>query len=92
MLRMNNKKWSAKTEQAIYNYDYTESYWVVDDEYFRKDINSNCTISKPADKLGHNRKLENVACGEWYFYLCQRKSTRPEMRLNATVNPLHKSK
>ncbi len=92
MLRMANTKWSAKNSKAVYNYDYKESYWVVDLDFFRKDISSKCTVSKPADRDGHVRKLESVACGEWHFYLCQRKPARPAKSLNQTFNMWYKSK
>lgn len=94
MLRVNNTVWSNVPNTSNYfRYDYFETYWVVDEEYFNKNITSNCTITIPVNmNQGHDRILKKVPCTEWHFYLCQKKvTTIPSENLTAKVNPWKES-
>lgn len=92
MIRSNNNRnliWSVKpsntTGKEIYEYDYTESFWMVDKELFDKTDfdNQRCTISY--NDMGI-RKFKEVKCTDWYFYLCERLGRRPTMPSNFNVH------
>ncbi len=90
MIRSNtnsNLAWSIKpvntAGKEIYEYDYTESYWMVDKDSYTKDINSKCTISFN-DK--GTRKFKEIKCADWYFYLCEKLGRRPTRPSNFIVN------
>lgn len=76
MLRANNTNWFVKPDgtKNFYKYDYQESYWVIDDDFFYKDKDSECTISEPDPVTGDGftRKLTRVGCVTWHFYLCEK--------------------
>ncbi|CAL8143451.1 unnamed protein product [Orchesella dallaii] len=75
MARHNSTRWyssSKQTSGSAYIYDYLETYWVVDDEGFNKDMHSQCAISEPEGE-GKTRKIRKVSCTEWHFYICEQR-------------------
>ncbi|CAL8092093.1 unnamed protein product [Orchesella dallaii] len=84
MARHSSRNWYMKPGNdsiALYKYDYMETYWVVDEEGFKKDVNSKCKVSRPADATGFTRVLQEVSCSDWHYYICERltvPSTKPQ--------------
>ncbi|ODM92384.1 hypothetical protein Ocin01_14301, partial [Orchesella cincta] len=60
----------------MFKYDYSETYWVVDEEGFNKTADSKCTINIPSGADVHTRKNEKVPCTEYHFYLCEKIKVR----------------
>lgn len=83
----NNIAWSIKPANSagkeIYEYDYIETYWMVDKDLYKKDIDSTCTISQYENG---NRKFKDVKCTDWHFYLCEKIGRRPKKPLEVIVN------
>ncbi|CAL8116825.1 unnamed protein product [Orchesella dallaii] len=79
MVRGSNKNWYRKPEVTtqLYSYDYLETYWILDEEGFKKDKDSKCIVSAPSNKDGSVRKNVTVSCTEWNFYLCEMQ-TKPQ--------------
>ncbi|ODM92380.1 hypothetical protein Ocin01_14298 [Orchesella cincta] len=78
MVRDNNTEWhiipdvlDKNNGDIVFDYDYKETYWVVDKDKFAKPAGSNCTISKVVKGSKYKRYLEKVPCTEWHFYLCK---------------------
>ncbi|CAL8130485.1 unnamed protein product [Orchesella dallaii] len=73
MVRASNENWHVPSATAtdLYRYDFLDSYWVVDGEYFRKTESAQCAISVPASADGLTRRIEMVSCTEWHFYVCR---------------------
>ncbi|CAL8143449.1 unnamed protein product [Orchesella dallaii] len=62
MARHNSTRWyssSKQTSGTAHIYDCLETYWVVDDERFNKDMHSQCAISEPEgdEKTRQTRKV-----------------------------------
>lgn len=83
--------WSKKpvNKTELYDYDYKESYWVIDEDIYNKEEMGQCTISFfESDK----RNLKKVNCTEWHFYLCVRHDRRPQRKIAEKVNESPPSK
>lgn len=88
-----NLAWSKKpanpTGKEIYEYDYLETYWMVDEDLYYKDVDSTCTVS-------HNEKgkriFQTVKCTHWHFYLCEKLGRRPTKPMNLKINRAPRSK
>lgn len=92
MLREYNLKWYMRKGSAEYGYDYLETYWVVDQELFRKTKKSKCTISVPQESNGLKRMLKKVSCTEWHFYACEQTNKKRLKAPGWITNEPHKSK
>lgn len=88
-----NIAWSVKptntTGKTLYEYDYLESYWVVDSGVYNKFMNSTCTVSYVD---GNQRKFKAVNCTEWHFYICEKLGKRPKKPLVVKINVAPPSK
>ncbi|ODM92381.1 hypothetical protein Ocin01_14297 [Orchesella cincta] len=78
-------------------YDYMETYWVVDEDKFQKQMVPNVPLAVPSES---NRILKNimystikkVPCTDWHFYLCK-KMFKPQfqsVRLQRTTKSHNK--
>ncbi len=83
-----NLRWSRKPGNSVgiemYEYDYVESYWMVDKNLYNKDVNSTCTTSQYIEK--DQRTFKDVKCTHWHFYLCEKLGRRPTKPLRITLN------
>lgn len=77
--------WTVKPadETEFYEYDYSETYWVIDEDMYNKSENGKCTVS--IVEKGQ-RKFKKVSCSEWHFYLCIKQGRRPQKSLQGQVN------
>lgn len=83
-----SRQWASKPPvemEDIYFYDFTETYWLVDEQGFKVNIDSKCTVSAPNSKIGFKRKTKQVKCTEWHFYLCERQ-VRPMKEISKGQN------
>ncbi len=90
-MRETSLSWAEKPSapaDAMYMYDYKDTYWVVDSGGFYKNTDSECTVSMPIlfDGEGHTRQPLRVKCTSWHFYLCE-KNKRPIKRKQYNTPP-----
>ncbi|CAL8111680.1 unnamed protein product [Orchesella dallaii] len=74
---MMTTKWKLPSYFYVtYDYDFLETYWIVDEDGFKNEGNPNefCTVANFKKRYGSYRMTtRKVPCTEWHFYLCQEK-------------------